>query len=75
MISNGQLKKLRVKLNKTQKEFADDLGVATVTYRHYEYGILQVPKTLDKLIKLQTQSLEPKRLVKRNRSTRHTLRK
>ena len=66
---------MRVKLNKTQKEFAEELGVATVTYRHYEYGILQVPKTLDKLITLRVQSLEPKRLLKRNKSTRHTLRK
>jgi DNA-binding transcriptional regulator YiaG len=75
MISNTELKNIRVELNKTQKEFAEQLGIATVTLRHYEYGRLQIPKSIDLLLKLQIQSLQSRRLFKRNKSKRHTLRK
>ena len=47
-----QLKKQRLELKKTQKEFANTLGVYQSSYSYYEDGQIRIPT--DKLIKLAT---------------------
>ena len=48
----SNLKKSRLRLRKTQKEFANTLGVYQSSYSYYEDGQIRIPT--DKLIKLAT---------------------
>jgi DNA-binding transcriptional regulator YiaG len=51
-VDDKELKRLRRRLGKTQRELARDLGVHTVTLARWEGGVHKVPQATARLLRL-----------------------
>lgn len=56
MMKPTEFKDIRLKLKLTQKEMAKQLGITHHHLQKYEYGTVNIPKTIEYLIQIMSKS-------------------